>query len=158
MNISEYDSEDLLQQVLITLWSKLPETDLKQIKRFRSWVAAIAKNCVIDFIRKRTREAKRLETAALDETISYLNAIRLPEVDSIAEKEWKLHVTNLAFKNIESLFSGHALEVFQLSLQGVETCEIATRLGLKERSVYQLKGRVKIRLIDEIERLRSELE
>ncbi len=158
MNISEHDSEDILQQVLINLWNSLPKMDCKKIKRFRSWLSTVTKNCVTDFIRKRTREANRLEKAGKDDTLTYLKAIRLPEIDNIAEREWEIHLTNLALENIEPLFSGKAVEAFRLTLQGKSVEEIAAELDLKENSVYRLKNRVKERLIQEIRHLRDELE
>jgi len=158
MNISEHDTEDILQQVLINLWNSLPKMDYQKIKRFRSWLSTVTKNCVTDFIRKRTREANRLEKAAKDNTLIYLKTIRLPEIDSIAEREWEIHLTNLALNNIEPLFSGKAVAAFRLTLQGRSVEEIATELDLKENSVYRLKNRVKERLIQEIVHLRTELE
>jgi RNA polymerase sigma-70 factor (ECF subfamily) len=158
MNISEHDTEDILQQVLINLWNSLPKMDYQKIKRFRSWLSTVTKNCVTDFIRKRTREANRLEKAAKDDTLTYLKTIRLPEIDSIAEREWEIHLTNMALDNIEPLFSGKAVEAFRLTLQGKGVNEIARELDLKENSVYRLKNRVKERLIQEIMHLRSEWE
>jgi RNA polymerase sigma factor (sigma-70 family) len=158
MNISDHDAEDLVQQLMLNMWNKLPNTDIEQIRRFRSWLSTITKNFVIDFIRKRIRETNRLEKAEKDTTLSYLKSINLPDIDRIAEKEWRLHITNLALKNIEPLFSGHAIAVFRLSLDGLEIKAIAERLDLQENSVYRLKNRVKKRLIIEIEQLREELE
>lgn len=158
MNISEHDTEDILQQVLINLWNGLPKMDYRKIKRFRSWLSTVTKNCVTDFIRKRTREANRLEKAGKDDTLTYLKTIRLPEIDNIAEREWEIHLTNLALENIEPLFSGKAVDAFRLTLEGKEVAEIAKLLDLKENSVYRLKNRVKERLIQEIRHLREELE
>ncbi len=158
MNISEHDTEDILQQVLINIWNNLPKMDYEKINRFRSWLSTVTKNCVTDFIRKRTREARRLEKAGQDNTLTYLKSIRLPEIDAIAEREWEIHLTNLALENIEPLFSGKAVDAFRLTLEGKEVKEIADELGLKENSVYRLKNRVKERLIQEIQQLRGELE
>jgi len=158
MNISEHDTEDILQQVLINLWNSLPKMDYEKINRFRSWLSTVTKNCVTDFIRKRTRDANRLEKAGKDDTLTYLKSIRLPEIDHIAEREWEIHLTNLALENIEPLFSGKAVETFRLTLQGKSVEEIAEELDLKENSVYRLKNRVKERLIQEIRHLRDTLE
>ena len=81
MNISEHDADDLSQQVLFTLWKKISTWDMEKGARFRSWIAVITKNCVIDFIRKQKNDALRLEKAAQDENNAYLNAIRLPEIE-----------------------------------------------------------------------------
>lgn len=158
MRVSEADAEDIVQQVLLSLWKKLPQQDVHAIKRFRSWIATMTKNCVIDYIRKRKSEFNRRNEAARDEETEYLNAIRLPEVHEIAETQWKMHITNLAMKRIEPFFSGHAVEVFRLSLEGMSTEEVSKRLKIKEATVYRLKSRVKSRLVREIEYLKNELE
>jgi RNA polymerase sigma factor (sigma-70 family) len=158
MNISEADTEDILQQVLINLWKNLPKMDYQKINRFRSWLSTVTKNCVTDFIRKRTRDANRLEKAGKDDTLTYLKTIRLPEIDAIAEREWEIHLTNLALENIEPLFSGKAVEAFRLTLKGKSVEEVSQELDIKENSVYRLKNRVKDRLIQEIMHLREELE
>ena len=158
MNINPSDAEDLVQQLMVKLWTKIPEMDIEQIRSFRGWIARTTRNMVIDFIRKKTRETHGLDGAKQDSTKSYLNAIRLPEIEQIAEREWKLHLTNLAMQNIQSLFSGAAIEVFKLSLKGFDNETIAQQLGLKPNSVYRLRNRVKKRLIVEIKYLRNELE
>lgn len=158
MDISSHDADDLTQQVLITLWKKMPETNLDKIPRFRSWLATITKNCVIDFIRKKKADALRLEKATQTEDLTYLKSIRLPEIETIVETQWKVHLTNLAMKNIRPLFTGHAMDVFDLVLQGVDRDEIARRLDIQPRSVYRLKSRVMARLTEEIEHLRTDLE
>jgi RNA polymerase sigma factor (sigma-70 family) len=158
MGISEHDAEDLTQQLLLKIWNKLPQTDLDQMTHFRGWLSIITKQFVIDFIRKRTREAKRLEKVEQDTTLSYLNAIRLPDIDKIAEKEWQLHITNLALDKIEPFFSGQAIQVFRLSLDGLEIKDISKKLDLKENSIYRLRNRVKKKLLLQIAELREELE
>ncbi len=99
-----------------------------------------------------------LEKAGKDDTLTYLKTIRLPEIDAIAEREWEIHLTNLALENIDPLFSGKAVDAFRLTLEGKSVKEIAQKLDLKENSVYRLKNRVKERLVIEIQHLRNELE
>jgi RNA polymerase sigma factor (sigma-70 family) len=158
MNVSEHDAEDLTQQMLVNLWQKIPELDATEIKRFRNWIASITRNFVIDYFRKQSRETKKIERASQEDNLDHLKSIRLPEIDAIVQNQWRIHITSLAMENIKPLFSANALEVFQLSLKGKSVEEIATELGLKEKSVSQLKSRVKKRLTEEVERLREELE
>ncbi len=158
MNISEHDAEDIAQQVILKLWKKLPETDLTKITRFRSWLSTTTKNCVIDFIRKRTNEAKRLKKAKHDHTLAYLKTISLPESENSIEQEWKIYLVNLALTNISSLFSGHAIAAFRLSMAGADAETIAEKLNIQKKSVNRLKLRVKNRLTTEVDRLKRELE
>lgn len=156
--LSEHDTEEVHQKVMVKLWEKLPTLETGEIRRFRSYLAAVAKNEVKQFIRSRERrmerEMKSLEAGNSD----YLNSIRLPEIERIAEEEWKVHLTNLAFKKIESSFSKKAIEVFRLSVEGMGPEDIAERTGIARGSIATLKARVKTRFFKEIELLREDLE
>ena len=158
MNMSENDADDLVQLVTIKLLDSCSKQDFSQIRRFRSWLSTLTRNCVIDFIRKRSLEAERFEAAAKEDAMAYLKDIRLPDIEQIAEREWGVHIANMALENIRPLFSGKAIKVFQLSLDGMDVPQIAQQLALKENSVYRLKNRVKARLITEVEELRKEFE
>ena len=158
MNISEADADDLVQTVLIKLMESCSKQDMGEIRRFRSWLSTMTRNCVIDFIRKRSAEVQRFEAAAKEDAMAYLKDIRLPDVERIAEREWGVYMANMALENIKPLFSGKAIKVFQLNLDGMEIAQIAKKMNLKENSVYRLKNRVKARLIAEIEELRKEFE
>ncbi len=158
LGMSEHDTQEVHQKVMVTLWEKLPSLDTGEIRRFRSYLAGIAKNEVRQLIRSRERRQSRdmrsLETSDTD----YLQSIRLPEIEAIAEEEWKVHLTNLAFQNIENEFSKKAIQVFRLSIEGANPDEIANRVGIGRPSVATLKARVKARFFMEIERLKEELD
>ena len=74
------------------------------------------------------------------------------------KKEWEIYITNMALERIKEQFNGNAIEVFKMSLAGIPVDEIAEKLDIKENTTYRLKNRVKSKLIDEIEKLRFELE
>lgn len=158
MNISEYDADDIVQQIMLKVWKNISKIEADPGKRFRSWLSTVTKNCVTDFIRKRVLDAERVEKASQDETLSYLNAIRLPDVELIAEREWGVYIFNVAIERMERIFSGKAIQVFKLSLEGMDMAQIASKMELKENSVYRLKNRVKERLAIEIDLLCKELE
>ena len=76
----------------------------------------------------------------------------------MAEREWRVYITNLAMANIEQFFSGKAIEVFKLSIKGKSTQEISEELEIKMDTVYILKNRVKKRLTEEIKQLKVQFE
>jgi RNA polymerase sigma-70 factor (ECF subfamily) len=158
MNISESDAEEIHQSIVLKLWEHLPKMDIDQIHSFRSYLATVTKNEVLQFIRSRKRRLAREEKAASDATLSYLDNIRLPEIEKIADREWRIHLTNLALRNIESLFSRNAIEVFRLSITGLPAAEVAERTGLSVSTVNTLKSRVKARFNTELEQLKEDLE
>ncbi len=158
MNISEHDADDICQQVFIKLWNKLPGMDPDEITRFRSLLGRITKHSTIDFVRKRSIAAEKLQQAALDETMEYIRAIQLPEIEKILADRWEIFLTNQALENVEAQFSGQAVAVFRMSLNGLDVKVIAEELGLELNSVYRLRARVKNHLVCEIQHLREELE
>ena len=157
MNISQQDTEEIHQKVMIKLWEKLPDMNTEEIRRFRSYLAMVAKNEVKQFIRARSRRQNWESKAAEDASVNYLQSIRLPDIGTIAEKEWQIHLTHLAMKKIEPCFSKKTMEVFRLSLEGIDREEIARRTGIGLGSINTLKARVKSRFFAEIQQLREDL-
>ena len=88
MKISEHDADDIVQQVMLKVWKNIATIENDPNKRFRSWLSTVTANCVKDFVRKRKLDAARLEKAAQDSTLAYLDAIRLPDIEDIAERRW----------------------------------------------------------------------
>ncbi|MDD7983514.1 sigma-70 family RNA polymerase sigma factor [Lentisphaera marina] len=159
MQVAESAREDLLQQVLVKLWQKLPSFEYdKNRAKFRTWIGSVTRNTVVEHIRKQVSMDKKHESAANEKALSYLNSITQPEIEQMAEHEWRLYLTNLAMAKVKVFFSGKALQAFNMSIEGVDNEEIAEQLDLTIGSVYLLKSRVKKRLRDEIKHLRDELE
>ncbi len=158
MNISEADAQDIHQKIMLKLWEHLPKLDIEKITSFRGYLSTITKNEVLQFIRSSKRRVAREEKAAGDSTLSYLNNIRLPDIDKIADQEWRIHLTNLALKNIEHLFSENAIQVFRLSITGLSTDQVSEKTGLSISTVNTLKSRVKTRFNTELEFLKDDLE
>ncbi|EDM28356.1 probable RNA polymerase sigma-H factor [Lentisphaera araneosa HTCC2155] len=158
MGVNNQDVEDLVQRVLLALWEKLPSFEYEPNKcKFRTWMNQITRNTVIAYFRKQKRYKNDLDRAA---------SIRLneedpeqsePEVYNMAEKEWKLHVSNLAWENIKDDFKGKAAQVFLAFSEGKEIEQICLDLDIKKNTAYVLKNRVQDKLYKEIRRLDDEL-
>ena len=142
---------------MLSLWKRLPELDVEKL-RFRNYLSTVTKNTVLNFIRSRKRRIEREEKALADTTLTYLDSIRLPDIEEIAEKEWRIHLTHLALENIEPLFSKNAINVFKLSLKGLTAQQIADQEEITLSTVNTLKSRVKARFKSELDQLRHELE
>lgn len=157
MNVAESDADEIHQEIMLKLWKRLPELDIENL-RFRNYLSTVTKNTVLNFIRGRKRRIEREEKAVADNTLTYLDSIRLPEIEDIAEKEWRIYLTHLALQNIEPLFSENALNVFKLSLQGLTAQQIAEQEDITLNTVNTLKSRVKSRFKQELQQLKAELE
>ncbi len=157
MNISHHDAEEIVQTVLLKSWNKLPEFEYNRGKgRFRGWLCQVTGNTVRDFIRKRKTSAERFTSDQSADTLNKL-CIEIPEIEKIADMEWKNHISKLAWNNISKKFSPHVAKAFLMSVKSVPTKEISEKLGIAESSVYVYKCRVQKELRTEIKRLNQYL-
>ena len=145
MNIKPIDAEDILQQINVKLWKNLPEHKHQLEKgRFRAWVATVSKNTVISFIKKQKNRIDKLNQLEKDEQLHYLDAIKLPEIDLIVQKEWEVFISNSALENISSKFTPQAIQAFELHLDGLEVAEIAKKINVSRDSIYKYISRIKL--------------
>jgi RNA polymerase sigma-70 factor (ECF subfamily) len=158
MNLYSVDFDDLAQEILIRIWKSLPNFIYDQDRaQFRTWLGRLIRNQVLDHIRSTERRTRK-HTAIEEDATSGIHVMAEPDLEKIIEKEWKLHIVQLALKNISSLFSERAIEAFRMSVAGESTAQIAAHFDVKPNSVVKLKNRVKERLVIEIKHLRTELE
>ncbi|WDE98620.1 sigma-70 family RNA polymerase sigma factor [Lentisphaera profundi] len=151
MKMDHHDAEDLTQNVLIKVYENIAAYDYSpEHSRFRTWLSKICRNQVIDYVRKMNAESKRVENY-------YQKAAQMtqPQVDALAESEWKAHVTTSAWDNIQNKFRGNATSCFEKINGGQKVAEVAQELGLSESSVYVYFKRVKDHLIAEVRRLEN---
>lgn len=152
MNIAHHDAEEIVQNVMVKAWNKLPEFEYDRGRgRFRGWLCQVTGNAVRDFIRH-CRRSVALADQEFDPEHS-LAGVDHPAVEKIAEQEWRRYLSDLAWKNIEKKFKPHVARVFLMAVKGVPTLRIMEELGIAESSVYVYKSRVQKKLRAEIIRL-----
>jgi RNA polymerase sigma-70 factor (ECF subfamily) len=157
MNIPQSEHDDLCQDVLLRLWKHLSKYDSDRAK-FRTWFTVTAKNAIfthMSLIKKRKDRLSDYQEEILNN--KYLVEGAENDFEELVQKEWEVYLTNRALKNLEGLFSGKAIDVFNRALKGENAEEIANALDIRSSSVYTLKNRVKDRLIEEIARLKTEV-
>ncbi len=161
MGIQQPDADDMVQAVTLKLWKNIDrfKVDAERAK-FRTWLSAVIRNTVIDHINQRTRQFEN--TGAMADNCNalpqFMETTSQPDLDRLISSEWEAYVTTLAMENIKPLFSSRAIEVFSMMLDGAEPHAVSEQFGIQENSVHKLKNRVKDRLIEEIRRIREELE
>ena len=155
MNIRSADADDLYQKILLKLWNKVPDIDLKKMKRFRSYLAAVVRNCVNDYFRSTIREHNN-EESFLNHEASMGRRFSPPDIEELIETEWHNHIAARAFENISIYFSEQAIEIFKRSLSE-DIKDIANDLNMPLSTAYRLKNRVKDNLLKEISALNEYL-
>ena len=158
MGISLHDAEDLVQKIMMRLWKRLPELDSNELRRFRGYLSTITKNMVLNFIRDYKLKAERENQAGTEQIANYLNSINVSDVEQIAEREWKVQLTNMAMERLEKKYSKEAMSILNYTLQGISVEDMKNKTALSNKQVYNLRTRMKERFAQEINQLRADLE
>ena len=75
--------------------------------------------------------------------------------NDFVEREWRVHITKLAWQSIRSNYDENAQNSFDLISQGMSNKEVAESLNLKQNTVAVYKKRITEALRSEIRRLDS---
>jgi len=150
-------AEDLLQDVLLKVWKSLPNYEYREGQcTFRTWLCLVIKSVAYNYFRKKSTQNNN-KNLVYDETLHKLDSITEPEIDKIAELEWKSYISNMAWKNVQSEFAPRTIEIFEASLNEIPNNALAEQFGMSENSIRVYKSRVKKVLLKEMARLNEEL-
>src|SRR5262245_51148211 len=145
--LQEADAADLVQEVLVQLFRKLPEFAYDHNRSFRAWLRTVTLNKWRERSRRRT-----LETGTGGATVS-----ELPDAEdsnAIAETEYRAHLVRETLRILEGEFppaTWRAFREYVLADRAAE--EVAKELGIRVGTVYAAKSRVFSRLRRELEGL-----
>ena len=152
MKVSDNDTEDLAQQVMLKLWQLLPKFDYDDKRRFRSYIGRVTRITVYDYLRKKYREENKINRVSGDKTN---NNITLPDIEKLINDEWEGFLINQALSNISSDLNQKHLIIFKRLISGEEAEGIAEDIGIKKNSVHQIYKCIKDKLRIEIKRLKT---
>lgn len=156
MNIAPHDADDIMQQVSLRLFKSLERYEYDPSRgKFRNWIAVVAKNEVIQFIRKRKQELKVFDPSRELNELDYLDQICLSEIDLIAKEEWDVFTANLALDKVKTQFSESVFSIFLRHLDGESPTEIAEESDMKRQTVYKYISRVKLCFIEELNTIKD---
>ena len=157
MKLNHHDSQDIVQQVLIKAWKNLKDFEYQPGQgKFRGWLCTVTGNTVKNFLTQRQALLKKNERFGESDQ-NYLNQIRMPEIELIAEQEWQHFISNKAWEKVQVQFSEKVVQAFSELLEGKEISEVAKNLNLKENSIYRYRRRIEEALQVEILRLEFQL-
>lgn len=155
IGVRNSDIEDITQKVLMALTKSLPNYDRSK-GRFRSWLSTVIRNIALTHLKEEHSYKQKVER--LEDPL-YLQQLEQSErTEQIIEKEWATYISTQALERVRKIFKGQAVEVFELSLNGLNAEAIAKQTDLTISTVYTLKKRVKKRLYLEILELTKDLE
>ncbi len=138
------DTLDIAQETFLKVYKSL--STFKGESSFSSWIYRVAKNCALDFLRK-----KKPASMSLDSTDEEGATIDVPDTDVKSNPEdaaLKSEAENVLFKAMQKLSDEHREMITLRDLNGFTYEEIASLLGLEA-------GTVKSRLFRAREALRK---
>lgn len=154
MNFNDEDCHDLMQKTFLKVWENVQGfSHGGKNGQFRRWLARITKNTALNHIVKLKRERDKTSLLEFEKQHEYLSSISDPDIDKIADKEWGVYISNLAWKNMSSQINETLEKVFKLSMDNISRSEIADMLNIPPNTVSVYKRRVMSLLQKEIKRL-----
>ena len=145
LGLQASDRADLLQDVFLTLYRKLPEFTYDDTRSFRGWLRTIVVNHWRDALRKRRRQPLGGRAAALDQ---------YPAPDDVGEfdeREYRQYLVNRACQLTRADFQPATWQAcWENVVAGRPAAEVARDLGLTVDAVYAATYRVLRRLRQEL--------
>ena len=148
LDINESDIDDLVQKVMMLSWEKIPEFNYdKERGLFRSWLIRIARNVVMNFLKSSARYSARLKHFSEDQITLF------DDKDSSIDREWRVHISKLAWESIKDNYDEKVQNAFELISTGMSNKDIGEKLDIKANTIAVYKKRITEALRTEIRRL-----
>jgi RNA polymerase sigma-70 factor (ECF subfamily) len=137
--LQDTDAQDVTQQVLLKLATKLPAFTYDPTKSFRSWLRTLTYHAWADFLSERDGVASGHPTAWAALTTVEAREDLLRRI----EDEFDLELLEQAMARVRGRVEPATWEAFRLTaLEGVPAAEVARRLGKQVANVYVLRSNV----------------
>jgi RNA polymerase sigma factor (sigma-70 family) len=158
--LSEANTDDVAQNVLLKLTRILPTFEYDPAKGFRKWLRVVVENAVNDYFREQLRQ---LHTEPRGGTSAYEQLLRQPDaVASLAEslsaapndRHTLLHAI---LEELRRATERHQWEAFERTeMQQQSAAEAAAALGMTTAAVYQARYRLKKKILERMTALEQE--
>jgi RNA polymerase sigma-70 factor (ECF subfamily) len=151
-NLQEADAEDVTQEVLLKLHSRMATFSYHASGSFRAWLKTLAHHTWRDFVAERGRAGLGIGGSPLGAFLASLEAS-----DDLAEElqeEFRRELLDYAMERVRPQVSSRAWEAFRLTaLEGRPAAVAAAHLQIKIAQVYLAKSRMAKRIREEVRRL-----
>jgi RNA polymerase sigma-70 factor (ECF subfamily) len=150
--LQDSDAQDVTQQVLLQLATKLPAFTYDPSRSFRSWLRTLTHHAWADFLSGRDAPASGHPGAwaALSSAEAREDLLRR------LEDEFDLELLERAMARVRGRVEPGTWEAFRLTaLEGLPAADAARRLGKQVANVYVLRGNVQKLLQAEVAELEA---
>jgi RNA polymerase sigma factor (sigma-70 family) len=134
------DAEDIAQAVLTNLVRAMPGFTYEPSRgRFRDYLF----QCIRSELSKTSARARPNGTV---QPLFHDDSPVAPELATSWEREWVQHHFRLAMSAIRETFEPKSVEIFERSLAGVSTKNLAAEFTATEEAVHKVRQRIRARL------------
>lgn len=145
--VDETSSDDVVQELLISLWRRLPELDFDKTRgRFRTYLWQSTHHAVTSWYRKNARHLKS-RVSDLDSRMLELEY----ESQGVPDREFQLAVRNrileVVLKRIQQEVSESEWQKFKRHvLDGASALDLSRELNCTANAIYQAANRLRKRI------------
>lgn len=144
--LQEADAADLVQDVLTTLVTRMPDFVLSRDGSFHAWLRTVAMNRWRDLVKR-----KALIQPACD---GYADNLVVDPLESFIERDYRGQLALHALRIMKADFNATTYQtVWDLVVEGIPAETVARKHGLTVGAVYAAKCRVLARLRQELQGL-----
>ncbi len=123
--LGEGDAEDVVQEVFFSLWNKAHQYDLQR-GRFSGWLIAIARNQVIDHLKRRSQQSR---FAAADK-VDMLLANARDDAEGVEDQVWIRDSADAMLRALRAIPNEQRRVLVLAYFGGLSHSEIAGHLGI----------------------------
>ena len=146
------DAEDVTQEVLLKLSSKMQDFRYDRSGSFRAWLKTLTHHAWQDFVTSRRRAGEADGGSAIRDVLQTVEA----REDLLARlgEEFDRELLDAATARVRQRVQPHTWDAFRLTaLEGLSGAEAGKQLGMKVATVFVAKSKVQRMLQEEMQRL-----
>ena len=154
--LQESDARDTTQQVLLRISGAIERYQPDGAEAsFRRWLFRVARNVVVTFLTKQSRQAEAMDDRQLAEVLDATLAAS-PESD-LFDQEYRQQVLAWAMEQVRREFHNSTWQAFvETSINGRVIADVARELKLSPGSVYVARSRIIARLRSKVEEFEND--
>jgi RNA polymerase sigma-70 factor (ECF subfamily) len=150
--LQEVDAEDVTQDVLLRLATKMRSFAYDPSRSFRGWLRTLTHHAWSDFLQHRKRLGAGSGDSAVVEALTQLEA--RDDLTCRLDEEFTRAILEEASARVRLRVRPHTWEAFRLTaLEGTAAAEVAARLGMRVATVFVARSKVQKMLHDEVRKL-----
>jgi RNA polymerase sigma-70 factor (ECF subfamily) len=135
------DAEDVTQNVLLKLATKLRTFAYDPALSFRGWLRTVTQNALSDFLSERRRPGQGSGDSGMLDILETVDA--RADLESQLSAAFDRELLEEAMARVQARVTAHRWLAFQLTaIEGLSGADAAARLHMKVASVYTAKNQV----------------